>query len=128
MIYQKLVNLVLLLHKAVYQGLFLFSSVILSILIANSPLYNVYYTFIMQKLGISLRESTLSLPINAWINELLMSIFFLVITLEMKREIVIGYLKSTSQRVLPTVSAFCGVIFPALIYIILNMQSLHKRD
>ncbi|MSO13991.1 Na+/H+ antiporter NhaA [Rickettsiales endosymbiont of Trichoplax sp. H2] len=122
MIHQRLVNFALLFHQAVHKGLLLFSSTVLAIVIANSQFYDLYHHFIEQNLEISLGQNSFSLSVHAWVNEFLMAIFFLVVGMEIKREMIDGHLKSRSQRILPIVAACFGVIFPVLIYIALNYQ------
>lgn len=120
MIPQRLVNFALLFHQAVNKGLLLFSCTVLAIIIANTKFASLYHRFIEQNFQISLGPNSFSLSIHAWINEFLMALFFLVVGMEIKREMIDGHLKSKSQRILPIVAACFGVIFPVLIYIAFN--------
>ncbi|WP_236869638.1 Na+/H+ antiporter NhaA [Candidatus Bandiella numerosa] len=120
MIPQRLVNFALLCHQAFSKGLLLFSCTVLAIIIANTKFASLYHRFIEQNFQISLGSSSFSLSIHAWINEFLMALFFLVVGMEIKREMIDGHLKSKSQRILPIVAACFGVIFPVLIYIAFN--------
>ena len=122
MIPHRLVNFALLFHQAVSKGLLLFSSTVLAIIIANSKFASLYHHFIEQNFQISLGQNSFSLSIHSWINEFLMAIFFLIVGMEIKREMVDGHLKSKSQRILPIVAACFGVILPVLIYIAFNHQ------
>lgn len=122
MIPHRLVNFALLFHQAVNKGLLLFSSTVLAIVIANSKFAPLYHHFIEQNFQISLGPNSFSLSIHSWINEFLMAIFFLIVGMEIKREMIDGHLKSKSQRVLPIIAACFGVIFPVLIYIAFNHQ------
>ena len=122
MIHQRLVNFALLFHQAVHKGLLLFSSTVLAIVIANSQFCNLYYYFIEQNFQISLGSNTFSLSVHTWVNKFLMAIFFLVVGMEIKREMIDGHLKSKSQRILPIAAACFGVVFPVLIYISFNYK------
>jgi NhaA family Na+:H+ antiporter len=95
---------------------------VLAIIIANSKFASLYHHFIEQNFQISLGQNSFSLSIHSWINEFLMAIFFLIVGMEIKREMVDGHLKSKSQRILPIVAACFGVILPVLIYIAFNHQ------
>lgn len=122
MILSRLFNFTLLFNQAVNKGFLLLTSTVLAILIANSKFASLYHHFIEQNFQISLGSNSFSLSIHSWINEFLMSIFFLVVGMEIKREIINGHLKTKSQRILPIVAACFGVIFPVLIYIAFNHQ------
>ena len=120
MIPQRLVNFAFLFHQAVNKGLLLFSCTVLAIIIANTKFASLYHHFLEQNFQISLGSNSFSLSIHAWINEFFMAFFFLVVGMEIKREMIDGHLKSKSQRILPIVAACFGVIFPILIYIAFN--------
>ena len=120
MLPQRLVNFALLFHQAVNKGILLFCCTILAIIVANSKFACLYHHFIEQNFQISLGSNSFSLSIHAWVNEFLMAIFFLVVGMEIKREMIDGHLRTKSQRILPIVAACFGVIFPVLIYISFN--------
>ena len=122
MIRQKLRSLILFIHKAIDSSFLLLYSAIASIVAVNSKFSILYYDFMKQSFQISCGNNSFSLSIQEIINELLMSIFFLVIGMEIKREIIDGHLKTTSQRTLPILAACFGVIFPIIIYTIFNYQ------
>ncbi len=97
-------------------GILLAVSVILSLLLANSPLAEPLSNFLALNLGIDpLRYSVL-----LWINDGLMAIFFLLVGLEIKREMVAGELSSPKKALLPILAAIGGAILPALIYVGIN--------
>jgi NhaA family Na+:H+ antiporter len=91
-----------------------------AIFIANSPLYAEYQNFFENKVFLGIGSYIFSMSIRSWIDEFFMTLFFLVIGLEMKREWISGHLSSPSQRLLPIAAAISGMIFPALIYIAFN--------
>lgn len=102
-------------------GLVLGISVIIALILANSPLSATYHHFFEHKLGFVFDgESYLEISIHHWINDGLMAIFFFVVGLELKREIVAGELSNPRKAMLPIIAAIGGMIVPALIYISLN--------
>ena len=119
---RRLINFALLFHEAVNKGLLLFSSAVFAIIIANTQFSDLYNNFIGQSLKISLGNKHFALSIHEWVNDFLMSIFFLAVGMEIKREIIDGHLKTKEQKILPVVSACFGVIFPVLIYIAFNFK------
>lgn len=102
-------------------GIILGFSVILALLLANSPWSEHYFHFFEHTFGFEFDgKSYLNYDIHHWINDGLMAIFFFVIGLELKREIVGGELSSPRKAILPIGAAIGGMIFPAFIYLLLN--------
>jgi NhaA family Na+:H+ antiporter len=101
-------------------GILLFICVILSLLIANSPLTISLQEFLDLKVGYENDSIHLNYSILLWINDGLMAIFFLLVGLEIKREIVEGELSSPKKASLPILCAVGGAIVPAIIYLGLN--------
>lgn len=102
-------------------GLVLGISVIVALVLANSPWHMQYYEFFEHKLGFFFNgEAYLTLSIHHWINDGLMAIFFFVVGLELKREIVAGELSNPRNAMLPVAAAIGGMMIPALIYFGLN--------
>lgn len=102
-------------------GLVLGISVIIALFLANSPWSEAYHHFFEHKLGFLFDGKTyLEYSIHHWINDGLMAIFFFVVGLELKREIVAGELSNPRKAMLPIIAAIGGMIVPALIYISLN--------
>lgn len=97
-------------------GIILLFCVALSLLIANSPLSEGFENLLQQQIGFQTDSLQLKYPIILWINDGLMAIFFLLVGLEIKREIVEGELSSLRQAALPVLAAIGGVVVPALIY------------
>ena len=96
-------------------GLVLMAVAVLAILIANSPLAEAYFHGLHVYLG--------PLSIQHWINDALMAVFFLLVGLEIKREMLDGQLSSWSRRILPGAAAAGGMLFPALFYVALNWSN-----
>ncbi|WP_447951025.1 Na+/H+ antiporter NhaA [Chryseobacterium koreense] len=106
------------LHSSESSGIILILCVVISLLIANSSFGETYQNVLDQKIGIDLFH--LKFPLSIWINDGLMAIFFLLVGLEIKREIVEGELSSFKSASLPIVAALGGMIVPALIYFLFN--------
>ncbi len=103
-----------------FGGILLFSAGILALLMDNSPLSSVYDNFLSTNFAIHLGTMSLSKPLLLWINDGFMALYFLLIGLEIKREIYQGVLQRFSSIALPGIGALGGLIVPALIYSWLN--------
>lgn len=104
-------------------GVVLFTATLLAILIANSGLGSMYYELWHLPLGITLGQNTVSMSLSHWINDGLMALFFLMVGLEIKREMVIGELSSLGKASFPIIAAFGGMLIPALIFVALNLSN-----
>lgn len=102
-------------------GITLGISVIIALFLANSPFAEQYFHFFEHKFAFQFNgESYLEYNIHHWINDGLMSIFFFVVGLELKREIIGGELSNPRKALLPIAAAIGGMIVPATIYLLLN--------
>lgn len=102
-------------------GLVLGISVVIALVLANSPLSHDYYQFFEHKLGFRFDgEAYLEYSLHHWINDGLMAIFFFVVGLELKREIIAGELSTPRKAMLPIAAAIGGMLVPAVIYLFLN--------
>jgi|SRR5690554_62218 len=105
-------------------GIVLGISVVLALFFANSPLSEAYHHFFENKIGFQFNgNSYLEYSLHHWINDGLMAIFFFVVGLELKREIVGGELSNPRKALLPIGAAIGGMVVPALVYIVLNSSS-----
>lgn len=95
-------------------GLLLMISTALALVLANSSAAPTYQ---------ALRSAHLGLSLLHWVNDGLMAVFFLLIGLEIKRELLVGELRSLKRAALPAIAAFGGMVLPALIYVATNWQS-----
>lgn len=109
--------------KESLSGVILFFATVLAVLIANSSLGDAYYNLWHMPLGLTLGNSTISMDLTHWIDDGLMSIFFLMVGLEIKRELVCGELSSVQKASFPVVAAAGGMIIPALIYVVFNGEN-----
>lgn len=101
-------------------GILLLIAAIAAILIANSPLAGLYDALLGMTLAVQIGALQISKPLLLWINDGLMAVFFFLIGLELKREVLEGELSSVSQVVLPGLGALGGMLVPAAIYAWLN--------
>jgi len=110
-------------------GLLLVGAALLALLVANiSPLNQFYAAFKEIHLTITLGGMGVDKPLLLWINDALMVLFFMLVGLELKREVVEGQLSSPDQVILPILAALGGLAVPALIYLALNQDSGSLRD
>lgn len=89
---------------------------------ANSPWAGSYHALWRTNFTVSFAGHVLSHDLHFWVNDLLMAVFFFVVGLEIKREMLIGELASVRQAALPILAALGGVLVPALIYATLNAR------
>lgn len=102
-------------------GLLLGISVLIALVLANTSLSHGYHHFLEQTFGFSWNNETyFTYSVHHWINDGLMSVFFFVVGLELKREIVGGELSQPRKALLPIVAAIGGMLMPAVIYLIFN--------
>lgn len=101
-------------------GLVLILCTIVSLILANSSFSEQYIQFWHQHLSISFFDTNLSYTLEHWINDGLMTIFFLLVGLEIERELYEGELHPIRNAILPIVAAIGGMIAPALLYAVIN--------
>jgi NhaA family Na+:H+ antiporter len=101
-------------------GILLIAAAVLAMVCANSPLASLYDGFREMPVQLRVGELNLAKPLLLWINDGLMAIFFLLVALEIKREVLSGQLSSRAQLIQPLLCAVAGVAFPALIYAAIN--------
>jgi NhaA family Na+:H+ antiporter len=102
-------------------GIILMIATVLAMIFANSPLHVIYDFILDTPLEVRLgRYIHIGKPLLLWINDGLMAVFFFLIGLEVKREVLVGQLSSRAQIVLPGVAAVGGMIVPAIVYVMLN--------
>lgn len=94
-------------------GLLLMGVAVLALLVANSPVSTQYFALLESYFG--------GLSVLHWVNDALMAIFFLLVGLEIKREVLDGELSTWSQRVLPGLAAVGGMVVPACVFLAFNM-------
>jgi NhaA family Na+:H+ antiporter len=105
-----------------FSGLVLLGFGLAALAIANSPLSAAYNHLWEIPLTFGIVPRELSLSLHNWINDGLMAVFFLMVGLEIKRELLAGELSSAQQAALPIACAIGGMVVPALIYLIFNLR------
>ena len=104
-------------------GLMLLIAAVIALIISNSDLNETYFNILNTHLLIGTQNFGLDLSILHWINDVLMAVFFFVVTLEIKREFIQGELSKPKRALLPIIGAVGGMAVPALIYIIINFDT-----
>ena len=107
-------------HKESSSGVLLVFATILALIFSNTLLAPYYEAFLHVPVSIQVGSLSLDKSLHHWVNDGLMAIFFFLIGLEVKREVLEGHLSSISQVVLPIVAAIGGMVVPAAIYIYFN--------
>jgi len=108
-------------------GILLMLCAVIAIIIANSQWFEVYHHILEAKVSLGVGDWVLSMSIHHWINDGLMALFFFLVGLELKRELLVGELSSFKAALLPIVAAIGGMVLPALIYFGFN-PSGHTAD
>ena len=108
------------LGNSAISGIVLFSSAFLAIILSNSSYAHQFENFWNIKFSIGFDKFLLSKNLHHWINDGLMAVFFFVVGLELKREIIAGELNNIRKSILPLVAAVGGMAIPALIYLFFN--------
>ncbi len=101
-------------------GMLLFGTTIIALIWANSPYGYLYESLLQYEIGISFRDFELKKPLLLWINDGLMAIFFFLIGLELKRELLDGEINTLKKAAFPLVAALGGVVVPVGLYLFLN--------
>ncbi|XOV80681.1 MAG: Na+/H+ antiporter NhaA [Aestuariibacter sp.] len=104
-------------HHEAAPGVLLVAAAFLAMILANSPLENIYHAFLNLPVVMQFGTFEIAKPLTLWINDGLMAVFFFLVGLEIKRELLAGHLSQPSQVVLPAIAAIAGIIFPALFYL-----------
>jgi NhaA family Na+:H+ antiporter len=105
-------------------GFILIACTIVSVILANSSVGEAYIKFWHSKIDLSFAGVALDYHLEHWINDGLMAIFFLLVGLEIERELYVGELSSFKNAMLPVVAAIGGMIVPALIHFIFNAGTI----
>ena len=108
-------------------GSILLLCAVVALVLANSPLATVYEQFWQIPITIGIVDHSLSLTLQQWINDALMAVFFLLVGLEIKRELLVGELASVKKAALPIACAIGGMIVPAAIYWMFNRTGIGAR-
>ncbi len=114
-------------HAQASSGIVLLACVIVALVWANSPLASSYFDLWHLHISVSLGDFHFDKPLEYWINDGLMAIFFFVVGLEIKREVVAGELASPRKAMLPIMAAIGGMVVPAAIFLFFNFGGPGQR-
>lgn len=107
-------------HSEVSSSVVLLACSVIALVWANSPWSQTYEQLMHLKLGLMAGDRSFSLTLHHWINDGLMVVFFFVVGLEVKRELVVGHLSTFKRAILPVMAAVGGMAAPAALYLALN--------
>ena len=107
-------------HRQTTSGLLLMGTAILALVLANGPLTSAYEHLVHTPIGLTIGGWTLEMTLQHWINDGLMALFFFVVGLELKRELLVGELAKPRNAALPIAAAIGGMVVPGLIYFAIN--------
>ena len=109
-------------HRQTTSSLLLMGTAVLALVLANGPLASAYEHVVHTVIGLNSGSWTLEMSLHHWINDGLMALFFFVVGLELKREILVGELAELRNAALPIGAAIGGMVVPALIYFAINPE------
>jgi len=107
-------------HHEAAGGLALMAAALAALIACNSPLAWLYDGFLNTPVGVRVGPLALDKPLLHWINDGLMAVFFFLVGLEIKRELLRGELSTFSQAALPVLAAVGGMVVPAIVYVAIN--------
>jgi NhaA family Na+:H+ antiporter len=107
-------------HRQTTSGLLLLGTAIVALVLANSGLADRYLQLVHLPAALTVGGWTLEMPLHHWVNEGLMTLFFFVVGMELKREMLVGELADLRQAALPIFAAIGGMLGPALVYLAFN--------
>ncbi len=107
-------------HRQTTSGLLLMVCAVIALFLANGPLAQTYQDVIKTYIGINFGDWKLKMSLHHWVNDGLMVLFFFVVGLELKRELLVGELAKPRNAILPIAAAVGGMVVPALIYFAIN--------
>jgi Na+:H+ antiporter, NhaA family len=108
-------------------GIVLLATTALALVLANSPLASAYHHVLEIPLALGIPRFALRLSLHEWVNDGLMAIFFFLVGLEMKREVLVGDLSTRRSATLPVAAALGGMLVPAALYFLLNARGEGSR-
>lgn len=107
-------------HMESSSGILLLLASLVAILFANSPLSYYYNDLLLQPVHITVGSLVIEKNLSLFINDGLMAVFFLLVSLEIKREVLEGHLSKREQQILPLAAALGGIVVPSLCYVLVN--------
>lgn len=114
-------------HRQTTSSLLLMATAVIALILANGPLSSAYEHFMHSSISLNIGSWSLEMSLHHWINDGLMAMFFFVVGLELKREMLVGELAELRNAVLPIGAAIGGMLVPALIYFLINPEGDASR-
>lgn len=108
-------------------GLLLMASAVIALILANTIFYETYAHILHMDVGLNIGAWKLEMSLHHWVNDALMALFFFLVGMELKREILVGELSDLRKATLPIVAAIGGMVVPALIFFLLNSEGDASR-
>lgn len=109
-------------HRETTSGMLLMGTAILALILANSFMADAYHHLLHTPVAVGIGSWSLSMSLHHWVNDGLMAMFFFVVGMELKREMLVGELADIRHAALPIIAAIGGMVVPALIYLLLNHE------
>lgn len=116
-------RIVAFMHRQSAGGICLVAAMVLALVVVNSPLGSFYEAFIAMEGGLRIGTFNVEGSMESWINDFWMVFFFLLVGLEIKAELIDGYLRDRSMLPLPLFGALGGMLVPALIFVAINFRN-----
>ncbi|WP_426840280.1 Na+/H+ antiporter NhaA [Glaesserella parasuis] len=104
-------------------GILLLAFAMLAMLFANTPLKDLYFDFLSMPVSIQIGLFSIHKPLLMWVNDGFMAVFFVLIGLEVKREMMVGAISNYQRAIFPAIGALGGMIVPALVFTLINSDS-----
>jgi len=114
-------------HRETTSGMLLVGTAILAMILANSAIASFYESLLHTIISIHVGSWNLEMSLHHWINDGLMALFFFVVGLELKREMLVGELANPRAAALPIIAAMGGMIVPALVFLMFNPEGEAHR-
>lgn len=109
-------------RDAVNKGFLLIAATLFGLILSNSHFSSVYHNILHAEFKISHESLNIGIPMHFFVNDFMMSIFFFIVGIEIKREMISGHLANKSQRILPVICGIFGVITPMIFYTYINLN------
>lgn len=103
-------------------GILLFAFAVLALVLANSGLKDIYFSFLNMPISIRLGDFSIDKPLLLWVNDGFMAVFFTLVGMEVKRELFEGALSSYQRAIFPAIAAFGGMLVPAAVFALITHQ------
>ncbi|MGY4676494.1 Na+/H+ antiporter NhaA [Pasteurella sp. P03HT] len=101
-------------------GILLFIFATLAIVLANTPFSDLYFSFLQTPVSVQIGTFMINKPLLMWVNDGLMAVFFMLVGMEVKRELLEGSLSSYQRAIFPAIAAVGGMVIPAVIFMLFN--------